>query len=70
LLSDAELRELFVANGLDLLRERREKAGRDLSAYLDLAGSEGDLRARAEALAAGNASLLVEEVGWYLLLRA
>jgi ubiquinone/menaquinone biosynthesis C-methylase UbiE len=70
LLSDAELRELFVANGLDLLRERREKAGRDLSAYLDLAGSEGDLRTRAEALAAGNANLLVEEVGWYLLLRA
>jgi ubiquinone/menaquinone biosynthesis C-methylase UbiE len=70
LLSDTELRELFVANCLDLLRERREKAGRDLSAYLDLAGSEGDLRTRAEALAAGNASLLVEEVGWYLLLRA
>jgi ubiquinone/menaquinone biosynthesis C-methylase UbiE len=70
LLTDAELRELFAANGLDLLRERREEAGRDLSAYLDLAGCEGDRRTRAEALAAGNASLLVEEVGWYLLLRA
>lgn len=69
LLTDAELRELFAANGLDLLRERREEAGRDLSAYLDLAGCEGDRRTRAEALAAGNASLLVEEVGWYLLLR-
>jgi SAM-dependent methyltransferase len=70
LLSAAELGELFVANGLDLLRERREEAGRELSAYLDLAGCEGERRARAEALAADNASLLVEEVGWYLLSRA
>ena len=70
LLSAAELRELFATNGLDLLRERREEAGRALSAYLDLAGCEGERRTRAEALAAGNASLLVEEVGWYLLSRA
>lgn len=70
LLSDAELRDLFAANGLDLLRERREETGRDLGAYLDLAGCEGDRRTRAEALAAGNAGLLVEEVRWYLLLRS
>lgn len=70
LLSAAELGELFAANGLGLLRERREEVRRELGAYLDLAGCEGDRRARAEALAAGNASLLVEEVGWYLLLRA
>ena len=70
LLSAAELRELFATDGLDLLRERREEAGRELSAYLDLAGCEGERRTRAEALAAGNASLLVEEVGWYLLSRA
>ena len=70
LLTDRELRELFAANGLDLLRERREETGRDLGAYLDLAGCDGDRRTRAEALAAGNPSVLVEEVGWYLLLRA
>lgn len=70
LLSAAELGELFAANGLGLLRERREEVRRELGAYLDLAGCEGDRRARAEALAAGNPSLLVEEVGWYLLLRA
>ncbi|HEU5404542.1 MAG TPA: methyltransferase domain-containing protein [Gaiellaceae bacterium] len=70
LLSDAELRDLFAANGLDLLRQRREETGRDLGAYLDLAGCEGDRRTRAEALAAGNAGLLVEEVRWYLLLRS
>ncbi|HKS79006.1 MAG TPA: methyltransferase domain-containing protein [Gaiellaceae bacterium] len=70
LLSAAELAELFAANGLDLLRERREEVRRELGAYLDLAGCEGDRRTRAETLAAGNPSLLVEEVGWYLLLRA
>jgi ubiquinone/menaquinone biosynthesis C-methylase UbiE len=70
LLSDAELREQFAANGLALLGERREEAGRELGAYLDLAACEGDRRTRAEALGAGNASLLVEEIGWYLLLRA
>lgn len=70
LLSAAELGELFATNGLGLLRERREEVRRELGAYLDLAGCEGDRRARAEALAAGNPSLLVEEVGWYLLLRA
>lgn len=67
LLTDAELLALYAANGLDLLRERKEAASRDLAAYLDLAGCEGDRRAQAEALA--TASLLVETVGWYLLER-
>lgn len=69
LLTNAELRELFAVNGLDLLRERREQRQRELAAYLDLAGCEGNRRPRAEALAARNASLLVETVGWYLLAR-
>ncbi|HJQ49756.1 MAG TPA: methyltransferase domain-containing protein [Gaiellaceae bacterium] len=69
LLTDAELRELFAANGLDVLRERRKEARRELASYLDLAGCEGDRRARAETLAAANPSLLVETVGWYLLAR-
>jgi ubiquinone/menaquinone biosynthesis C-methylase UbiE len=67
LLTDAELRELFAANGLSLLREHLEDERRELEAYLDLAGSEGDSRAHAEALAAGHPRLLVERVGWYLL---
>jgi ubiquinone/menaquinone biosynthesis C-methylase UbiE len=67
LLSDGELRELFAANGLELLRERREEERRELAAYLDLAGSEGESRARAEALAAADPRLLVESIGWYLL---
>jgi ubiquinone/menaquinone biosynthesis C-methylase UbiE len=67
LLTDAELKELFAANGLELLRERQDEERRGLAAYLDLAGCEGDRRERAEELAAANAGLLVETVGWYLL---
>jgi hypothetical protein len=69
LLTDGELRELFAANGLSLLRERQEEERRGLSAYLDLAGCEGEARARAESLAAADPRLLVERVGWYLLAR-
>jgi ubiquinone/menaquinone biosynthesis C-methylase UbiE len=69
LLTDGELRELFAANGLDLLGERKEEERRELAAYLDLAGCDGDRRAQAEALAAANTGLLVEGVGWYLLAR-
>jgi ubiquinone/menaquinone biosynthesis C-methylase UbiE len=70
LLTDRELRELFAANGLVLVRERREEERRELSSYLDLAGCEGDRRARAEALAGADPRLLVESLGWYLLERA
>jgi ubiquinone/menaquinone biosynthesis C-methylase UbiE len=69
LLTDTELRELFAAHGLGLLRERREEQRRELAAYLDLAGCEGDRRVEAEALAAANPTFLVENVGWYLLAR-
>jgi ubiquinone/menaquinone biosynthesis C-methylase UbiE len=70
LLTDTELLELFATNGLGLLRERRVEERRELTAYLDLAGCEGERRARAEALAAADTSLLVVSVGWYLLGRA
>ena len=70
LLTDSELRELFAANGLELRRERSEDEHRELSAYLDLAGCEGERRARAEALAAAEPGLLVERIGWYLLERS
>jgi SAM-dependent methyltransferase len=69
LLTDARLRELFVANGLSLLWQRREDEHRDLAAYLDLAGCEGDRRMHVEALAAADPRLLGETVGWYLLAR-
>jgi ubiquinone/menaquinone biosynthesis C-methylase UbiE len=69
LLTDPKLRELFAANGLSPLSERREEERRELSAYLDLAGCEGERRARAEALAAADPRVLVTGVGWYLLAR-
>ena len=69
LLTDSELRELFAANRLLLLRERQEEGCRELAAYLDLAGCEGDRRTQAETLAAASGGLLVESVGWYLLAR-
>ena len=67
LLADGELRKLFAANGLELVRERFEDEQRDLERYLDLAGCAGERRARAEALAASNACVLVASAGWYLL---
>jgi ubiquinone/menaquinone biosynthesis C-methylase UbiE len=67
LLSDAELRELFAANRLDVLREHRDGERRELSAYLDLAGCEGERRSRTEALADADPRVLDASVGWYLL---
>jgi ubiquinone/menaquinone biosynthesis C-methylase UbiE len=69
LLTEDELRDLFAANGLSLLRDRREDERRDLAAYLDLAGCEGDRRTRAEAFAAADPRVLGAVVGWYLLER-
>jgi ubiquinone/menaquinone biosynthesis C-methylase UbiE len=69
LLRDGELWELFAANGLSPLRERREEEPRELPAYLDLAGCEGERRDRAEALAAAAPHVLGAAVGWYLLAR-
>jgi ubiquinone/menaquinone biosynthesis C-methylase UbiE len=69
LLADDELRELFAANELSVLRERRDDERRELPAYLDLAGCEGNRRAQAEALAAADPRVLVTGVGWYLLAR-
>ncbi len=69
LLTDAELKELYAANRLSLLRERHDEEQRDLSAYLDLAGCEGNRRARAADLAAGDSRVLTASAGWYLLVR-
>ena len=69
LLADAELRTLFAANRLDVLRERRVEERRELSSYLELADSQGEERERAEALAAANPRVLFAGVGWYLLAR-
>lgn len=66
LLSDADLRGLFDSNSLVLQREEVTREARDLDAYLDLAGCEGDERERARTLAPTGYEAAV---GWYVLER-
>jgi len=65
-LADTDLRGLFDSNSLTLLREEVVHESRDLDAYLDLAGCEGDERDRARSLAPNGYEAVV---GWYLLRR-
>jgi ubiquinone/menaquinone biosynthesis C-methylase UbiE len=66
-LSDADLRGLFDANGLVLRREKILREQRDLDSYLDLAGCEGPDRDRAKSLAP---RCYEGVVGWYVLARS
>jgi SAM-dependent methyltransferase len=70
LLPEIDLRGLFEANGLVLVRDRREIERRPLDAYLDLAGCAGDDRERAVALAPEGSDAYTAELGWYLLERS
>ena len=63
-LADIDLRHLFEANGFVLRRAEYEREPRDVHAYLELAGCEGEARERAERLAPKE---YVVELGWYLL---
>ena len=67
LLPDGDLRALFEANGLVLLRSRVVQEARPLDPYLDRAGVQGGARDRARALAPGDPYPV--ELGWYLLRR-
>jgi SAM-dependent methyltransferase len=69
LLSENDLQGLFEANGLALLRERREVEDRDLEHYLDLALCEGDRRAEATALSPNGSKRVTAILGWFLLER-
>jgi SAM-dependent methyltransferase len=69
LLPDVDLRGLFDANGLALLRSRQEEENRELGAYLDVAGCEGEARERALALAPHGRVSYTATLGWYLLER-
>jgi len=68
LLPDVDLRGLFDANRLVLVRAERQREERELERYLDLAGCYGDERKKAVTLAP--AGTLTVAVGWYLLRRA
>jgi ubiquinone/menaquinone biosynthesis C-methylase UbiE len=65
-LADADLRGLFDSNNLVLRREVVTRESRDLNAYLDLAGCEGDARERAARLAPAEYQAVT---GWFVLSR-
>ncbi len=65
-LPDVDLRQLFEANGLVLVRSEFTQESRELEPYLDLAGCEGPARDHARALAPPNYGVTI---GWYLLRR-
>ena len=65
-LADVDLRHLFEANGLVLLRAEFEREEREIQSYLDRAGCEGVARERALSMAPGHEVYSVE-IGWYLL---
>jgi len=65
-LAENDLRGLFDANDLRLLREVVVTESRDIEQYLDLAGCEGTDRERARNLAPSGYAAVV---GWYVLSR-
>jgi len=69
LLPEIDLRQLFEANGLVLVRDRCETERRPLDEYLDLAGCTGEERERAHALAPDGSDAYTATLGWYLLRR-
>jgi len=69
LLPESDLRQLFEAWSLALLRERRDVERRELGAYLDLAGCEGEARSQALELAPHGPDAYSAVLAWYLLER-
>jgi SAM-dependent methyltransferase len=69
LLPEIDLRQLYEANGLVLLRSRQDEERRELGAYLDLAGCEGEAREAALGLAPHGHDAYTAALGWYLLER-
>ena len=65
-LSDVDLRGMFEANGLVLLRSEVEREREDVDDYLDRACCTGEARERALEAAPARGSY-VKDVGWYLL---
>ena len=65
-LTDPDMRGLFEANNLVVVRDELRQEHRELGSYLDLAGCTGPERERAEQLAPGHDSYQTT-VGWYVL---
>jgi SAM-dependent methyltransferase len=69
-LPDIDLRHLFEANGLVLVKSRVRNERRPLDAYLDLAGCTGDKREQVRAMSPGGPDDYVAEAAWYVLRKA
>lgn len=67
LLPDVDMRQLFEANGLVLLRAETSREPRRLEPYFDLAGLAPGAREQVRRLAPGDP--YVADFGWYLLRR-
>jgi ubiquinone/menaquinone biosynthesis C-methylase UbiE len=65
-LSDGDLRDLFAANGLTLIRNKSFRQRRELDAYLGLAGCTGEDAERVKDVSPGDRAHYVAEAGWYL----
>jgi ubiquinone/menaquinone biosynthesis C-methylase UbiE len=66
-LPDIDLRHLFEANELVLIRANFQNHTRKLDYYLDLAGCMGEARTRAVELSPGGPESYVAQSAWYLL---
>ena len=66
-LPDIDLRHLFEANGLVVLRTRFQTHRRELGYYLELAGCRGEDAERVRGLSPGGPDAYVAETGWYVL---
>jgi SAM-dependent methyltransferase len=65
-LSDGDLRDLFAANGLTLLRNKSFSHRRELDFYLGLAGCTGEDAERVKDLSPGDRQHYDVSSGWYV----
>ncbi len=66
-LPDIDLRHLFEANNLVLIKSRFKREERSLERYLDLAGCSGEAREQVRAMSPGGPDSYTAEAGWYVL---
>jgi ubiquinone/menaquinone biosynthesis C-methylase UbiE len=65
-LADGDLRDLFEANGLTLIRSEQFTHRRELGPYLERAGCSGEDAERVRNLSPGDRDHYVAEWAWYL----
>jgi ubiquinone/menaquinone biosynthesis C-methylase UbiE len=68
-LSDGDLRDLFAANGLTLVRDEHFTQRRELDDFLARAGCVGDEAEAVKALSPGDRKHYVVETAWYLCVK-